>query len=144
MSDKKDFKKVVFICKRNRFRSQLTKALCNKFFSDHWLAESYGFLVRPEDEINSFSKNHKVGETIMGLNEIGVDISNECSKQLKPEHLNNIDKIVVVTEEEDIPDWFKKYPYEHWSEIKNFSGSPTLEKTRETIALINKRLLEFN
>jgi len=138
------FKKVVFICKRNRFRSQIAKALCNKFLGDCWFAESYGFLVRPEDEINSFSQNPKVSETIIGLKEIDINISEEYSKQLKPEYLNDVDKIIVVTEEEDIPDWFKKYPYEHWKEIKNFPGSPTLEKTRETIALIRKRLLEFD
>lgn len=134
-------KKVIFICKRNRFRSQIAKSLCNKLIGDYWTAESYGFLVRPEDEITPFSENPKVSETIKGLKEIDINISKERSKLLTPEHLKNIDKIIVVTEEEDIPDWFKSYQYEHWDEIKNFPGSPTLDKTRETINLVKKKLL---
>ncbi|MCE9585149.1 hypothetical protein K8Q94_00810 [Candidatus Nomurabacteria bacterium] len=133
-------RKIIFICKRNRFRSQIAKALTNKLLSDNWVAESYGFLVRPEDEKNPFSNNPKVGETIKGLKEIDIDISDGLSKQLSSENLEDVNRIVVLTEEEDIPDWFKKYDYEHWNEIKNFPGSPTLEKTRRTIELVKKRL----
>lgn len=136
-------KNIIFICKRNRFRSQIAKALSNRLLADSWSADSYGFLVRPEDEVMPFSQNIKVRETIKGLNEIHIDISNERSKKLQPEHLRDIDKIVVLTEEEDIPDWFKSYNYEHWDEIRNFPGSPTLEKTKETIELVKKRLLNL-
>lgn len=135
-------KKVIFICKRNRFRSQIAKGLCNQLFPSDWEADSYGFLVRDEDELKPFSENSKVDETIKGLKEIGIDISEERSKKLNPENLEGVDKIIVLTEEEDIPDWFKNnYEYEHWHEVKNFPGSPTLDKTRETINLVKKRLL---
>lgn len=134
-------KKIIFICKRNRFRSQIAKGLCNQLLPGNLEADSYGFLVREEDEIIPFSENPKVNETIKGLKEIGIDISEERSKNLSPEKLKDVDRIVVLTEEEDIPDWFKNnYQYEHWDEVKNFPGSPTLEKTRETIDLIKKRL----
>ena len=89
-------KKIIFICKRNRFRSQIAKVLCNKLLVDGWLVESYGFLVRSEDEKQPFSENPKVCETIKGLKEIGIDISGDHSKQLYPEHLQSIDKTLAI------------------------------------------------
>lgn len=89
------------------------------------------------------SQNPKAKETIKGLKEINIDISEEFSKKLNPEHLEDVDRIIVLTEKEDIPDWFKNYEYEHWDEVKNFPDDPTIEKTREAIDLIKKKLLSL-
>ncbi len=133
--------KVIFICRRNRFRSQIAEGIFNYLVKDGSRAISAGIDTLPEEHSVLFGeyKNEKVKNTIEAMKNYGIDISRKHAKPVTPEMLVDADKVIFVTEKEEIPEWFNKYSYEHW-EVKNFPGSPTLEKSEETIKILEDKI----
>jgi protein-tyrosine-phosphatase len=132
-------KKVVFICNGNILRSQIAKALYNKLVKDGSMAESYGTRVEAKGRqgvLISYAKGMNV--TIDELLKQGIDISSEHCNELKEEYLRNVDKIVVMTDREHIPDWLNNYKYEHWriiipDYIDNKIANDIIENIKEKV-----------
>ena len=134
--------KVIFLCRRNRFRSQIAEAIFNHLAKDGSFAISAGMDTLPEEHGVFFGeyKNDKVKNTIQAMKDYGIDISQKYAKVVNPEMLANVDKVIFLTDDkENIPEWLSKYTHEHW-EIKNFPGAPTLEKSKETIETLKNRI----
>ncbi|MEI8378427.1 MAG: low molecular weight phosphatase family protein [bacterium] len=137
--------KIVFLCRRNRFRSQIAEAIFNHFVKDGSFAISAGLDTLPEELGVVFSeyKNGKVKNTIEAMKNHGIDISKKYAKKVTPEMLVDVDKIIFLTDnKEKIPEWFDKYQYEHW-QIENFPGAPTLEKSEEVIQILKDKINIF-
>ena len=134
--------KVVFICRRNRFRSQIAEGLLNHLVKDSSYAISAGIDTLPEERGVLFCeyKNDKVKNTLEAMKNHGIDIFQKYAKKITPEMLADADKIIFLTDnEEKIPDWLLKYPYEHWR-TENFPGAPTLEKSEEVIQVLKNKI----
>ena len=134
--------KVVFICRRNRFRSQIAEAVFNDFAKDGSYAISAGIDTLPEERGVLFCeyKNDKVKNTIDAMKNHEIDISRKYVKKIIPEMLVGVDKIIVLIDKnEKISEWLEKYPHENW-EIENFPGAPTLEKSEETFQALKSKI----
>ena len=93
--------KVLFVCKYNAGRSQMAEAFFNGLSKKHQ-ATSAGthateriHLPMPEFVLTS-------------MNKLGFDLSKHFRKQLNPEMAEKADKIVMITEKENLPDYVKK------------------------------------
>jgi protein-tyrosine-phosphatase len=106
------------------FRSQVAEALYNKFKKDDSIAVSYGTYVEKEgfegrtiaSLIPIFSG---INFVVSYLKKYNLDISNSTCTQIMKEHLENVDKIIVMTEREFIPEWLNKFNYEYWEGVPN-------------------------
>lgn len=108
-------KKVVFIDRGNILRSPIAKAIYNSIKAGDSFAVAYGTNVVEQGNQDLLLSGYKgIADTISVLNNHQLDISNEKCTQLLPEHLNNVSKIIVMTEKVDIPGWLNKYNYEYW------------------------------
>lgn len=133
--------KVIFICRRNRFRSQIAEGIFNYLAKDGSHAVSCGIDTLSEEHGVFFGeyKNGKVKNTIKAMKNHGIDISKKYAKKITPEMLADVNKIIFLTDKEKIPEWLNKYPYEHWA-IGDFPGAPTLEKSEETIQILQNKI----
>ncbi len=136
--------KVIFLCRRNRFRSQIAEAVFNHLAKDGSSAVSAGMNILPEEHEVLFCeyKNDKVKNTLVAMKNHGMDISKKYAKPVTSEMLVNIDKIVFLTDgNERIPEWLLGYPHEHWK-IENFPGYPTLRKAEEVFQILQDKIKE--
>ncbi len=134
--------KIVFICRRNRFRSQIAEGIFNHLAKDGSYAVSGGMDTLPEEYGVFFSeyKNEKVKNTVEAMKSHGIDISKKYAKKIIPEMLAGVDKIIfLIDDKEKIPEWLNKYSYDHWK-IENFPGAPTLEKSEEIIQTLKDKI----
>jgi protein-tyrosine-phosphatase len=112
-------KKVIFIDRGNILRSPIAKAIYNSLKQDGSFAFSYGTNVREQENEGLLLCDYsEIADTLVILESHGLDLSQERCVQLLPEHLENAAKIIVMTEQEDIPKWLEEYGYEYW-EIPN-------------------------
>ena len=108
-------KKVIFICKGNMHRSPIAAAFYNLLKKDDSFSESYGTWVDKEGRTGfKLSSYPSIVPFINELKKYGPDISNHVCMQVTPEVLKWAYKIIVIAEEYSIPDWLRKYKYEHW------------------------------
>ena len=128
-------KKVIFICRGNMHRSPTAEALYNFLKKDDSIAESYGTMVEAEGRTGVKLSSYPEYITLINYlkKHFGIDISNHASIQITPKLLEDANKIVVMCEEAYIPDWLKKYNYEHWNIVDDFSTPEILEKDVKTI-----------
>lgn len=134
--------KVVFICRRNRFRSQIAEDIFNHLAKDDSIAISAGMDTLPEEHGMLFYeyKNDKVKNTMEAMKNHGMDISRKYAKPVTREMLAGADKIIFLTDnKEKIPEWLLGYPHENW-EVENFPGAPTLEKSEEVITMLEDKI----
>ena len=97
-------------------RSPVAEAFYNLLKTDDSFAESYGVWVDKEDRAGK--KISSFPDFVNLINEVkkyGIDISNHVCAQVSPEVLKDADKIIVMAEEDAIPDWLREYTYEHWN-----------------------------
>jgi protein-tyrosine-phosphatase len=87
------------------------------------------------------SEYPKLKDTIEVLKDHGMDILNEQCTQLVPEHLQDVSKIIVMTEREDIPEWLQKFEYEYW-EVPN-PDPVTREVAEAEFILIKTKVAEL-
>ena len=138
-------KKIIFICKGNQFRSQIAKALYNKYKKDDSLAESYGITVEEENnsgrKIATFSS---LGTIIKSLKmKEGIDYSQEVCKQFTPEIINSADKVIFM-DIDQVPKEYNNKDYVYWR-VKDFKndGSTTQKMIEDKIDEIQKLVLEL-
>ena len=79
-------KKVLFICVGNAGRSQMAEALLNAMARGKALAISAGTM--PADRVDP--------DVIELMKEVGIDIGLSKPKQLKPEMLQDVDKVITM------------------------------------------------
>lgn len=128
-------KKVVFICRGNMHRSPTAAALYNVLKKDESFAESYGTMVDSEGRTGTKISSYEGFSTLIDYlkNNYGVDISNHICTQITPQLLQDANKIIVMAEEGSIPEWLRKYKYEHWEVIDDFSTHEKLVNDVEYI-----------
>ena len=71
-----------------------------------------------------------------------IDILNESCTSVTPECLLGAERIVILTSEEDLPQWLTEHKLEFWK-IPDYPGVPTKEETYETLRLIKEKMLEI-
>ena len=124
--------KGLFICNANMRRSQIAEAFFNQYSKTN-RAESAGCFVR-----------ERVGkrvpeEIIQIMQERGIDVSKNVRKQLTKEHIQRADKIISLTEKENLPELVQKSPkLEIWA-LEDPLGFP-MDALRETRNEIEKRV----
>ena len=128
-------KKVIFICRGNMHRSPTAAALYNVLKKDDSFAESYGTMVDVEGRAGTKLSSYPEFAILINYlkNHYGADISNHVCTQVTPKLLEGANKIIVMAEEDYIPDWLRKYNYEHWDIIDDFSTPEILAKDVESI-----------
>lgn len=90
--------KILFICKANAGRSQIANAFFNKLSKKN-KSISAGVLVKDKE-------GEKLPEFVLKcMKEEGCNLSNEFRKQLTPEMVRWADKIIIMTEKENLPDY---------------------------------------
>ncbi len=138
--------KILFVCRGNVGRSQMAAGLLKKMFPEYEIFSAGTKVTDKEGNgrhgnmLTSVEGSIKVIEV---LKEEGVDISNAKMIKISEGDLeNNYDRIVVMAEPENIPEWLSKHPnYVYW-EVEDPKGT-NLEfhrKTRDEI----KKLIEEN
>ncbi len=109
--------KIIFICKANVGRSQMAEAIFTKL-SNQGSASSAGLDPGGWEgkKINS-AKN-----LISCMKEIGYNLEEKISKKLTKEMVDNADKIIIIGEKENWPDYLINHNIEHW-EIPDAGGT---------------------
>lgn len=69
-------------------------------------------------------------ELFASMDEIGIDLRPYVRTQLHPEMLEGMDRIVVMAEPENIPEWLSLHPKMLYWEVEDPKGQ-TLPRTRE-------------
>jgi protein-tyrosine-phosphatase len=105
-------KKVLFVCRANTGRSQVAEELYN-LETKSKNAQSAGTLVN--QSIKTVGEVPNVHPLLDAMQMYGIDLSKNVKKQLKIDDLDNYDKIIVMAEPENIPEWLSNHPnYEYW------------------------------
>ncbi len=93
--------RILFICRANIGRSQMAAAFFNKLSKKH-KASSAGThvgLLKDGTPVHHF--------IVDCMKEIGYDVSKSTRRQLTAEMAEEADKIVVITDKKDLPDYIK-------------------------------------
>jgi protein-tyrosine-phosphatase len=113
--------KILFICKWNVGRSQIAEFFFNKFSKKH---NSISAGTNPKSEgingkkLSEISKLTKSAEsTVLLMRNIDPGFHNKLSKQLTPERVKWADRIIVMTEKENLPDYMDYSKVTFWSDI---------------------------
>ncbi|MEF8846858.1 MAG: arsenate reductase ArsC [Candidatus Paceibacterota bacterium] len=135
-------KKILFICRGNVARSQIAKEIFNKQAGENFKALSAGTkLSRGEQTIGEFGSI--VDNLITVTKEEGIDISQNKSKEINREIVSNVDKVILIMDDEDpVPDYLVDNPkVTRWT-IKDPKGK-SLEFTRKVRDEIKRRVKEL-
>lgn len=131
--------KVLFVCRANTGRSQVAEELYNMETSTKD-ASSAGTIVN--DGIKTIEEKPNVAPLIDTMIAYGIDISKNKRKQLNIRDLDMYDKVIVMAEPENIPDWLRNHPkFEYW-EIEDIKDKDR-ENSARIINLIHKRVKEL-
>lgn len=95
--------KVLFICRANVGRSQMAEAIFNKLSKEDAAISAGLNPGKWEGEKISQAKS-----VVLSLSEIGCDVSKKVSKRLTKKMTEGTDKIVVLGEKENWPDYLKE------------------------------------
>jgi protein-tyrosine-phosphatase len=130
-------KKVLFVCRGNIGRSQVAEELYNQMHPGH--GASAGTIVEPPNQ--RLSDRPGAVNAIIVMKEKGIDMSSNTSTQLTEEMLNDFDRVIVMSEPENIPDWLRNNPkFEYW-EVEDMKDQD-LTKSRELRDQIEKLIKE--
>ena len=125
-------KTVLFVCVENAGRSQMAEGFFRKYSPKGYKAVSAG--TRPAAEVNPL--------VVQAMKEVGIDISNQKSKQITDDVI--LESTIAVNmgciEHDRCPLLFLENPID-WK-IEDPKGKP-IEKVREIRDEINKRLEEL-
>ena len=100
--------KVLFVCNANVGRSQVAEALFNQISGEP--AISAGTVADAiVERTNPASRSLKDGgsSAITYMNEQGVDISESLRDQLTPQMVQDADKVIVMADEDNWPDYLR-------------------------------------
>lgn len=130
--------KILFVCRANVGRSQMAEAILNSLSSDH-IATSAGLNPPAQWEGERLSKTQYVAPCMA---EIGIDVSEKVSKRLIESMVIDVDKIVVIGERNNWPQFLTdsdKVMY--WDIIDPDIGE--MELHRQVRDEIRKRIVEL-
>jgi protein-tyrosine-phosphatase len=136
--------KILFICRGNVGRSQMAKALANKYLSiDAMSAGTRVPTEGPGKEGMHLEDIPVAAPVIRCLREMeGIDVSRSQNKQLTPAMLTGMDKVVVMAELETWPDFLKESDLvEYWEIEDPFNRSYAFYG--ETLRQIKTRVLKL-
>jgi len=117
--------KILFICKANVGRSQMAEEIFNSTHKED-IAISAG-LNPPEQWLGKKLSETKYVAPCM--KEIGLDVNEKVSKKLTEEMVLESDKIVVLGEKDNWPDYLKKANPMYWDMIDPDIGEMELTRT---------------
>lgn len=117
--------KILFICKANVGRSQMAEEIFNSIYEND-VAISAG-LNPPEKWLGQ--KLSKTEYVAPSMKEIGLDVNDKVSKKLTEEMVLESDKIVVLGEKDNWPDYLKKADPIYWDMIDPDIGEMELTRT---------------
>jgi len=129
---KEPTKTILFVCVENAGRSQMAEGFFKKYSPEGYQAASAG--TKPISEINPIA--------IEAMNELGIDITNQKSKEITGEMIRNFDKIINMgcMDKEACPSLFLNNLLD-WN-IEDPKGKP-IEKVREIRDEIDQRVKEL-
>lgn len=131
--------KILFVCRGNVGRSQISKALFNKY--SKWKSESAGTIVF-ENENQKLKSISLADPVIRFMKKEGIDVSENVRMQLKPEDVTKYDKIILMAERDTIPEYLlKNNKVEFWN-IKDPKGLSDKEYEL-IIAQLKEKVLEL-
>ena len=111
----KSIKKILFLCTGNSCRSQIAEGFGKKYLSNYNVSSA-------GTETHGMNPN-----TIKTMNEIGIDISNQTSKKINLNDLNNYDLIITLCGDakDKCPTFKKEIKHIHWdlSDPANIIGN---------------------
>ena len=134
--------KILFVCRGNVGRSQMAEGLFNLLTHGKHEVASAGTKVKDKDGIDRNGQLLKdcngAHNVVSALGELNIDVSNKPRIQLKPEMLNGVDKIVVMAEQENIPDYLRNDKRAIFWDVKDPKGTDleTHKKTRDQIKVM--------
>ena len=129
---KEPTKTILFVCVENAGRSQMAEAFFEKYSPEGYQAASAG--TKPISEINPIA--------IEAMNEVGIDITSQKSKELTEGMIRTSDKIINMgcMEKEACPSLFLNNLLD-WN-MEDPKGKP-IEKVREIRDEIDQRVKEL-
>ncbi|MFZ0357739.1 MAG: arsenate reductase ArsC [Nitrososphaeraceae archaeon] len=129
---KEPTKTILFVCVENAGRSQMAEGFFKKYSPEGYQAASAG--TKPISEINPVA--------IQAMNEVGIDITNQKSKELTEEMIRTSDKIINMgcMEKEACPSLFLNNLLD-WN-IEDPKGKP-IEKVRDISDEIHRKVKEL-
>ncbi len=131
--------KILFICRSNVMRSQIAEALFNSIGSKH-IAKSAGVEVEEKYLGKKLVETTKFVVPVM--KEIGIDVSNNISKQLTEKMVSEADKIIIMAEKDKCPKYLFSSPkVVFWNIADPRHGG--IEDQRKVLDEINKHIAEF-
>ena len=138
--------KILTICRANVGRSQMLAGLLQKMFPGRTIISAGTKVVSSttgESMHGTYLKDTKGAEKVIDvLKEEGIGWSGAMRTQLTPEMLEGIDRVIVMSEPEHIPEYLKNYPKMIYWEVADPKGTP-IEGHREVRDKI-KKLVEEN
>ncbi|MGB7707368.1 MAG: arsenate reductase ArsC [Nitrososphaeraceae archaeon] len=129
---KEPTKTILFVCVENAGRSQMAEGFFKKYSPEGYQAASAG--TKPISEINPVA--------IEAMNEVGIDITNQKSKELTEEMIRTSDKIINMgcMDKEACPSLFLNNLLD-WN-IEDPKGKP-IEKVRDISDEIHRKVKEL-
>jgi protein-tyrosine-phosphatase len=138
--------KILFVCRGNVGRSQMAEEIFNMLTYGKHETTSAGTKVRDKegnDMNGQLLKDCKGAHNVLdALREFNIDILNKARVQLQPEMLNGVDKIVVMAEHENIPEYLKNDSRAIFWNVKDPKGTD-LETHKQTMYQIKGMLEEW-
>lgn len=109
---------ILFICRWNAGRSQIAEALFNKYSKSN-KAISAG----THATIYSGTKlSNVVSMVIKCMNEVDLNLSDKIQKPLTKQIVDKADRIIVLTEKKDLPQYILKYKKVTYWNIEDGAG----------------------
>jgi len=122
--------KIMFVCRSNTGRSQVAEALYNKITQSK-NAISTGTIVK--DGIKTVGEKSAT-DLIAAMKMRSIDISSNERTQISKDMVEDVDKVIVMAEPENIPDWLKNIKqYEYWK-IEDIKG----KNLEDSVSIINR------
>lgn len=125
--------KVLFVCRSNVGRSQMAMEFYNQLCPGD--ATSAGTMVDIPGQ--KLKERGPAVEVVLAMKELGIDMSENIRRQLKPDMLTQYDKVVVLAEPESIPEYLRKAPNVEIWDVEDARG-----KTVEQAKVIRDQIKE--
>lgn len=143
--------KILTVCRANVGRSQVLAGLLEKMFPNHTVISAGTKVVSSATgksmhgtQLLDTKGAEKVVEV---LREEGIEWSGKVRTQLTPELLDGIDRIIVMSEPEHIPEYLKNHPKMVYWEVADLKETPIefhreIRKKLKKLVAENKKLFE--
>ena len=138
--------KILTICRANVGRSQVLAGLLEKMFPHHTIISAGTRVVSSATGKSMhgtrLEETRGAEKVIAVLQEEGVEWTGKVRTQLSPELLDGIDRVIVMSEPEYIPDYLQNHPKMVYWEIADLKETP-IEFHREIRDKL-KKMVEDN